>query len=329
MRGGGLLQRQRRPVKSCIVPRKKRREALMYLDPMAATFPPPAGGCDCHTHVFGPFDRYPLARERSYTPPPAPVEDLIARLDRTGLERAVIVQPSAYGTDNRRTIGAVGAYPDRLRAVVVIDGTESDAALAEMHAKGARGVRLNLISAGGPRGATVAELLTRVAARIRPLGWHIQIYTDLDVVADNAALLQWLGVDVVLDHMAKVDATLGAAHPQFGALARLVDTGRTWVKLSGTYRVSPEFYGNPSVTALARALIALNPERMVWGTDWPHLANHNRVASAEPPPIDYHAIDYGRLLSLVPEWAQSENVVAQILSHNPARLYDFPNPAAT
>lgn len=301
----------------------------MYLEPTPASFAPPAGGCDCHTHVFGPFERYPLARERSYTPPPAPVEDLIARLDRAGLARAVIVQPSAYGTDNRRTLEAVTAYPDRLRAVVVIDGTENEAALAEMHEKGARGVRLNLISAGGPRGATVAELLGRVAARIRPFGWHIQMYTDLDVVAENAATLQALGVDVVLDHMAKVDASLGAAHLRFPVLADLVASGRFWVKLSGTYRVSPEFYGNRQVDALARALIALNPERMVWGTDWPHLANHNRVASAGPPTIDYHAIDYGRLLSLIPEWAGSETVTAQILSQNPARLYDFPLPALT
>lgn len=296
----------------------------MYLDPTPAVFTPPAGGCDCHTHVFGPFDRYPLARERSYTPPPAPVDDLIARLDRTGLARAVIVQPSAYGTDNRRTLDAVASYPDRLRAVVVIDGTESDATLSEMHGKGARGVRLNLISAGGPRGTTVAELLTRVASRIRPLGWHIQIYTDLEVIAENATTLQGLGVDIVLDHMAKVDATRGSAHPQFSMLRRLVDTGRVWVKLSGTYRVSPDFHGNAAVTALARTLIALNPERMVWGTDWPHLANHNRVASAEPPGIDYHAIDYGQLLSLLAEWTEDENVTGQVLSRNPARLYDFP-----
>jgi predicted TIM-barrel fold metal-dependent hydrolase len=279
--------------------------------------------------VFGPFDRYPLARERSYTPPPAPVEDLIARLDRTGLSRAVIVQPSAYGTDNRRTLDAVAAYPERLRAVVVIDGTESDAALAEMHEKGARGVRLNLISAGGPRGLDVAELLTRVAGRIRPLGWHIQIYTDLDVIAENANTLRALGLDIVLDHMAKVDATVRDAHPQFPVLADLLATGRFWVKLSGTYRVSPEFYGNADVDALARKLIALDPGRMVWGTDWPHLANHNRVASAEPPAIDYHAIDYGHLLSLVPAWTWSEAVTAQILSQNPARLYDFPMPALT
>ncbi len=299
----------------------------MYLDPTPASFRPPVGGCDCHTHVFGPFARYPLARERSYTPPPAPVEDLIARLDRTGLSRAVVVQPSAYGTDNRCTLDAVADYSDRLRAVVVIDGTESDAALAEMHEKGARGVRLNLISAGGPRGMSVAELLTRVGARIRPLGWHMQMYTDLDVVAENAATLRGLGIDIVLDHMAKVDATLGAAHPRFPVLAGLLDTGRFWVKLSGTYRVSGDTYGNPDVDALARALITLNPERMVWGTDWPHLANHNRVASAEPPTIDYHAIDYGRLLSLVPAWTGDEALTARILSRNPARLYDFPMPS--
>ncbi len=310
---------------AALAPTRDLKEAqALYLDPAPANFDPPAGGCDCHTHVFGPFERYPLARERSYTPPPAPVEDLIARLDRTCMARAVIVQPSAYGADNRRTLDAVAAYPERLRAVVVIDGTESEETLARMHEKGARGVRLNLISAGGPRGMTVAELLRRVAARIRPLGWHIQIYTDLNVIAENATTLEGLGLDIVLDHMAKVDATQGEAHPQFPVLQRLLEAGRVWIKLSGTYRVSPEVYGNPAVTSLARALIALNPERMVWGTDWPHLANHNRVASAEPPTIDYHTIDYGRLLSLVPEWTEDEKLTAQILSRNPARLYDFP-----
>ncbi len=302
----------------------------MYLDPTPAVFVPPPGGCDCHTHVFGPYDRYPLAKERSYTPPAAPVDDLIARLDRTGLQRAVIVQPSAYGTDNRRTLDAVRAYPVRLRAVVVIDGSETDAELARMHESGARGVRLNLISAGGPRGTTVGDLLRRTAARIKPLGWHLQIYTDLDVVADHAEVLQALGVDVVLDHMAKVDAALGAAHPQFAVLRRLLDGGRFWVKLSGTYRVSPDYYGKDAVTRLARALIASNPGRMVWGTDWPHLANHNQTASTEPPTIDYHAIDYGRLLSLLTEWTENDAALIEtILSTNPARLYGFPPALAT
>lgn len=300
----------------------------MYLAPTPATFEPPIGACDCHTHIFGPFDRYPLARERSYTPPPAPVADLITGLDRAGLDRAVIVQPSAYGTDNRRTLDAVAEHPERLRAVVVIDGSESDATLARMHAAGARGVRLNLISAGGPRGATVAEMLTQVADRIRPLGWHIQIYTDLDVIAANAATLEALGVDIVLDHMAKVDATKGTAHPHFTILRRLLDTGRFWIKLSGTYRVSPDLYGNASVTQLARALIAANPDRMVWGTDWPHLANHSRVASSEPPAIDYHPIDYGRLLSLVPAWTEDAKLTEKVLSTNPARLYGFPSVTA-
>ena len=295
----------------------------MYSAPTPSAFVPPPEACDCHTHVFGPFDRYPLTRERSYTPPPAPVSDLIARLDRAGLARAVIVQPSAYGTDNRCTLDAVAAHRDRLRAVVVIDGSESDADLAQMHAMGARGVRLNLISAGGPRGATVAELLERVASRIRPLGWHIQIYTDLDVIADNAVTLQALNVDIVLDHMAKIEAALGAAHPRFADLARLIDTGRFWVKLSGVYRVSPELHGNADADKLARALIALNPERMVFGTDWPHLANHNRTASSEPPAIDYHPIDYGRLVSGIAAWTSDAGVMAQVLSTNPAHLYDF------
>jgi 2-pyrone-4,6-dicarboxylate lactonase len=298
----------------------------VYRDPTPAAFEAPPGSCDCHVHVFGPFDLYPLTRERSYTPPAAPVSDLLARMDRAGLDRAVIVQPSAYGTDNRRTLDAVRAHPDRLRAVVVIDGTESDAELERMHKAGARGVRLNLISAGGPRGTTVAELLTRVAQRIRPLGWHIQIYADLDVIAVNAGTLQALGVDIVLDHMAKIDAHVGVAHPQFGALRRLLDGGRLWVKLSGVYRVSPELHGDAATAALARALIAINPERMVFGTDWPHLANHSRTASTEPPVIDYHPIDYGRLVSQVAEWTGDARVTRQILSVNAASLYGFPPP---
>lgn len=296
----------------------------MVLPPSAPGLPLPAGACDSHVHVFGPFERYPLAPERSYTPPPAPVSELLARLDKAGLARAVIVQPSAYGTDNRSTLAASAAYPGRLRAVVVIDGTESDDDLARMHEAGARGVRLNLISAGGPRGTTVSEMLTRVAQRIRPLGWHLQLYTDPGVVAENAQVFAGLGVDIVLDHMAKVDATLGVAHPHFPAIARLLEGGRTWVKLSGTYRVSGNFYGNASVGALAHAYLSLAPDRLLWGSDWPHLANHNRVASREPPVIDYHAIDYGRLVGLVHDWTDGdEALLGKLMSANPARLYDF------
>jgi predicted TIM-barrel fold metal-dependent hydrolase len=281
------------------------------------------GACDCHVHVFGPFDRFPLSASRSYTPPPALTADLISRMDIAGVERAVIVQPSAYGTDNRCTLDAVRAHPDQLRAVAVIDGTEPDQLLEGMHRSGVRGIRLNIISGGGPTAASFRAMIERVARHIAPLGWHIQIYAPLATIAEQTSLLRELPTDIVIDHMGKPDAAAGPDQPGFAVLLDLLRTGKFWVKLSGPYRISPDLLGNASVVRIARALLAAAPDRAVWGSDWPYLGGHAGVARHDAPPIDYRPIDYGRLLSVAPEWAGNEVLLRKVLVDNPARLYGF------
>lgn len=293
------------------------------LPPSRASIAAPKGACDCHVHVFGPFAKFPLAAARSYTPPPALASDLIARMDAAGVERAVIVQPSAYGTDNRATLDAVRAHPERLRAVAVIDGSESDAALVAMNAAGTRGVRLNIISGGGPSAATFEALISRIAERIAPLQWHIQIYAPLATIAASASLLEKLPVDIVLDHMGQPDAAAGLGQPGFDTLLGLLRLAKFWVKLSGPYRTSPEPLGNANVVAIARKLAATCPDRAVWGSDWPHIGEHAGMAGTAAPPVEYRPIDYGQLLSVAGDWVQDEALLRKVLVDNPARLYRF------
>jgi predicted TIM-barrel fold metal-dependent hydrolase len=293
----------------------------MFERPSRPRFAVPAGSCDCHVHVFGPHARYPLARERLYTPDPALISDLLGMLDGAGVARAVLIQPSTYGTDNSCMLDAMAAYPDRLRGVVVIDSATPEKELKRMHALGARGTRLNLATGGCKSGAEATRLVEEIATRIAPLGWHVQIFATLDIVAAIAPVVPRLPVEVVFDHMGMAQAARGLTQPGLSALLRLIETGRVWVKLSGTYRVCGDDYGNADVTALARALIAANKDRVVWASDWPHTDPHaRRVAGA--PRMNYRRIDYGRLLSALADWAEGDNV-ARILVHNPARLYDF------
>lgn len=290
--------------------------------PGPASFDVPAGTCDCHVHVFGPFDQFPLAATRSYTPPPATTSYLIARMDMAGVTRAVIVQPSGYGTDNRCTLDAVRSHPDRLRAVAVIDGTESDADLKRMHEGGVRGIRLNILSGGGPTAGSFRTLASHVAERIRPYGWHIQVYAPLATIIENAKFLTDLPVDIVLDHMGKPNAAAGPGQPGFDTLLGLLRSGKFWVKISGPFRISPDLMGNADVVKIARAIIEANPDRAVWGSDWPWIGEHTGTTGAHSP-IAYRPIDYGALLSLTPDWAGSPTNLRKLLVDNAARLYGF------
>jgi len=286
-------------------------------------FAVPAGGCDCHVHLFGPFARYPLDGRRLYTPEPALAADLVAMLDGAGLRRAVLVQPSAYGTDNRCLLDAMAERPERLRGIVVIDPDLVAAdELARMHALGVRGARLNLPAAGGKSAAETAQLVDRLAARIAPLGWHLQVFVTLDVIAAIAPIVRRSEIDIVFDHMGMAQAVHGMAQDGLSTLLALLQTGRVWVKLSGTYRVSSEIYGNPQVTALARMLVAANPERVVWASDWPHIGPHPHHVEGEPPHAEYRKIDYGKLLSVLAAWGDPDDI-DRILVRNPAALYGF------
>ena len=288
------------------------------------TFAVPAGATDCHVHVFGPFAKFPLAAKRGYTPDPATADDLIARMDAAGVGRAVIVQPSAYGTDNRATLDGIARHPKRLRGVAVIDASFTSAQLQSMHAAGVRGIRLNVVSGGGPNARDVGRLLEAYAAKLAPLGWHIQIYAHFDTIAAIVPHAGTLPVHLVFDHMGGPVEAQGIDGPGFKALRQLLGSGRCWVKLSGPYRVAgPADYGDDRARVAASTLHATNPERCVWGSDWPWIGEHARTAHAAAPPVAYRPIDYGRLLSQVPTWLAARKDQERVLVANPALLYGF------
>jgi predicted TIM-barrel fold metal-dependent hydrolase len=268
---------------------------------------PPANSTDCHCHIFGPYDRYPLSPGRSYTPPEASISQYLEMLDTIGIRRTVIVQPSIYGTENAVTLDAVEAIgPDRARAVVVVDDGFDAVALNAMAARGACGVRFNAVSGNG----TPLEQLERLADRLAPLGWHLQLYTHAEQLLELEPVVARLPVPVVIDHMGGCKAAEGTDSAPFRALLRLLQRG-AWAKLCG-YRSSA---GHPyaDVTPLARAMIAAAPDRCVWGTDWPHPS----LSTPEEVPDD------GQLMSLLGQWAPGAAQRQAILVDNPARLYGF------
>lgn len=266
--------------------------------PTAPVTPVPAGACDSHFHIFGPYRRFPLADMRPYTPPPALMPQYRQMAGILGLTRHVVVQASVSGTDNAVTMDAVVALGrDVARAVVVVDGGSDLAALA---AAGAVGVRFNLVSGNGPALAALEALSGRVAA----LGWHIQVYVRGAQLSELAPRLAALPVPVVLDHMGGLDA----ANPQgLDSLLRLLESDRVWLKLSGTRAGAP----GPALTRLAVTLAAAAPGRCIWGSDWPH-------TQMAPMPDD------GLWLDHLAEWVPDVAARHRILVENPAALYRFP-----
>jgi predicted TIM-barrel fold metal-dependent hydrolase len=267
----------------------------------------PALSCDCHFHIFGPFERYPLSPGRGYTPVEAPIAQYLGVAQALGIERMVVVQPSVYGTDNACTLDATERFGlDRARAVVVIDEGFDAATLAAMAKRGACGVRFNAVSGNG----TPLDQLDALARRIAPLGWQLQLYTHGDTLADLAPRLAALPVPVVIDHMGGVEAKQGLNGAGFQALLRLLGTGHAWVKLCG-YRISSAGHPYADVAPFARALLSAAPERCVWGTDWPHSS------------LADHMPDDGELLDLLGGWAPDVAARRRVLVENPAVLYGF------
>lgn len=285
----------------------------------AVDFDVPAGACDCHVHVFGPAARYPLDPARAYTPGDASLEELLALHEALGIGRVVIVHPSPYGTDNRCTVDATRRLGDRARAVAVIDGRTSASALEDMHAAGVRGVRLNLETGGHHDPAVARMLLEEAAERVAPLGWHVQTYTNLDVVAALHDALLALPVDLVVDHFGRARAAEGTGQRGFAELISLVRAGRAYVKISAPHRVS-DLPGFTDAGPLARALFEANPDRVVWGSDWPHPGGARREAAAIEP---FNPIDDGAALNRLAAWFPDADARQRILVENPARLYGF------
>lgn len=289
------------------------------------TFEPPPGSCDCHVHVFPDPTKFPFWSGRVYTPPVATADDLLALQKALKLDRVVIVTPSVYGTDNKATLDGIRQLgPERARGVAVIGQDTSKSDLDAMAAAGIRGVRANLETGGVTDPVAAKGILDRVLQQIEGRGWHLQIYASLPLVTAMRADLAKVPVPLVFDHFAGAEAERGIGQPGFGAVLDLVRDGRAYVKISGAYRASrsgaPDY---PKAASFAKSLVAANPERIVWGTDWPHTDSYprpDRKATDLAPPLD---IDDGRLLNVLAEWVPDLAIRQKILVDNPARLYGF------
>jgi predicted TIM-barrel fold metal-dependent hydrolase len=293
----------------------------MSFDTSAPPVPPLA--CDCHMHVFGPPDQYPGAPGRTYTPSRRPLEAYRPVADRLGLQRVVLVQPSAYGTDNRALLDTLGTGAASMRGVAVVDEACGPSTLRAMHQVGVRGIRLNLMSPRIADVETARILLSQAATRVAPLGWHVQIYCDSEILAVIAPLLVDLPVPVVFDHMGGARTRLGIDDPGFRVLCQLLARNACWVKLSGADIVTENDHELTGAISFARALVAANPGRLVWGTDWPHLVHHHAGIGDAAPPAGYRPVDEAMLLDVLHASVGSEAVWKSILVENPAHLYGF------
>ncbi len=291
----------------------------------APAFEVPAGACDCHVHVFGPIARFPYAAERVYTPGPAPVEELLALQRMLRLERVVVVQPSPYGEDNACTLDALRRIGAEARGVAVIGAATPEAALRELHAAGVRGVRVNLETHGKRDPGLARALIEEAAARVAPLGWHVQTFASLAVLAALHDAILALSAPLAIDHFGRADAARGPDQPGFDALVSLVRSGRAYVKLSAPYRISSQ-PGYAGAQAIARALVEANPDRMLWGSDWPHPGG-TAGAPRRPEGIEaFRAEDDGAALNRLAAWVPEAPLLHRILVDNPARLYGFGAP---
>ncbi len=279
----------------------------------------PSGACDCHTHVFGDGKDFPWWEKRTYTPPPASSDELLALHNELHLSRVVIVHPSVYGADNSASLAAIQRLGSRARGVAVIDPSTSRGQLEEMAAGGMRGVRLNLETAGEFDPDNAKRQLDATARQIEGLGWHVQFFTRPTVIAALQRQFAQSPFPIVIDHFGNYPAAQGVNQPHFDVLIDLVKSGKCYVKVSGAYRVSDKTPDFSDAAPLARALIAANPDRVVWGTDWPHPGPSKPPAEISPP----IPVDDGALLNQLLRWAPDAATRRKILVDNPARLYGF------
>jgi 2-pyrone-4,6-dicarboxylate lactonase len=267
-----------------------------------------AGAVDAHCHVFGPADRFPYAPQRKYTPCDASKEKLFALRDYLGFSRNVIVQASCHGTDNRALVDALISAGDLARGVAVISPAIGDAELAAMDRAGVRAVRFNFVRRLVD--ATPRAVFQNLAERVKEIGWHIVVYFEAADLEELAPFLASLPTVVVVDHMGRPDITRGVDHPDFQRfLAMLRDSETIWVKVSCAERLTVAGPPYDDVVPFARALVEQFPERVLWGTDWPH------------PNMKSHMPDDGVLVDTIPRIATSEAARKALLVDNPMRLY--------
>jgi D-galactarolactone isomerase len=266
----------------------------------------PANACDCHMHIYDA--KYPVDPKATLKPADALVADYKLLQKRIGTSRNVVVTPSTYGTDNRVTLDAIAQIGPTARGVAVVDATVTDAELKRLNGLGVTGIRFNLVQTG----ATTAEMIEPLSRRVNDLGWHIQIHMRGEQTAGIEDLLLRVPSPIVFDHLGRLSQPNALDNPGFKTISKLIDRGRTWVKLSGAYadtKVGPPTYSD--TVAVARAYIKAAPERMVWASDWPH-------------PTEKDKPDDAVLFDLLAEWAPDEAIRTRILVQNPATLYGFP-----
>lgn len=266
----------------------------------------PKGSVDCHFHVFEDPVKYPYTPNRSYTPTLAPWEAFEAMNDLIGADRAVLVHPSVYGHDHATFIDTLKAYPSRLRGVAVLPAGVAESEIARLDAVGARGTRVNVLFAGGNQLEDIEDL----TARIKPFGWHLQLLADVALNPELPARVASLGVPVVFDHFGHPSVP-DPTHAGFKNLCAAVKEGAVWVKISGAYRVVPATDGWSAIEPFVQALLHANPERLVWGSDWPHPG----IAPPMPNDVD--------LAEMVLRWLPDESLRQQVLVRNPETLYGF------
>jgi predicted TIM-barrel fold metal-dependent hydrolase len=271
----------------------------------------PEGACDAHMHIYD--RRFTLFGSPDAMVDKATVGDYRLLQQRIGTQRTVVVQPRVHGTDNSVTLDAVRALgPAHARGVAVVRPDVTDAELERLHAGGIRGIRFTLYTP--TNAATDFAMVEPLAQRVHALGWHVQLHWNADQIAAHADLLARLPCTIVFDHLARLPLPDALSHPAFGVVSRLRDSGRTWIKLSGAYldsKVGAEG-GYADTTAIAQAWVRQAPERVVWGSDWPHPTE----------PVDKP--DDAVLLDLLGDWVPDEATRRRVLVDNPARLYDFP-----
>lgn len=272
-------------------------------------FVPPAEACDAHCHVFGPGHQFAFSPTRSYTPPDSGIDDFERLQARLGLSRAVFVQASCHGTDNAAMVHALRRGRGRFAGVAMIDDATSDAQLAELHEAGVRGTRFNFVGHLG--GAPDLDTFWRLVDRVQPFDWHVVFHFDAADLPAYAELLDRMPCPYIIDHMARVPVSDGIDQRPFQALLQVMADERAWVKLSGAERLTAD--GPPpydDVVPFAKALIAAAPDRVLWGTDWPH-------------PNVRHMPDDGDLVDVLAAYAPDERTRTRILVDNPQTLYEF------
>jgi predicted TIM-barrel fold metal-dependent hydrolase len=283
-------------------------------------FAVPAEACDSHTHIFGDTQQFPMSPARGYTPEPASVAEMRTLHRALHVDRVVIVQPSIYGTDNSCTLDAIKQLGKRARGIAVIDEKVPQSALNAMNRGGVRGVRINLGTSGVSDPGVARQRFLSASQWIKGRNWHIQIYTQLSVIVAIRDLVAASPMPVVFDHFGGAQAELGVEQAGFDVLVALVRSGKAYVKITAPYRSSKKAPDYADVGPLATALIAANPHRILWGTDWPHPDSTSR-RPLEVQPL--YQIDDGRVMNQLAVWAPDPSLRRTILVENPAALYGF------